>query len=67
MYHSPQNITENQKRKSDELITEDDLQECQDPNRSKYQIADSGEQATTSDYKKRMRSLKKIELKRVRR
>lgn len=49
-----------QKRKSDELITEDDLQECQDTNRSKYQKADSGEQATTSDYKERMKFIEKF-------
>lgn len=50
-----------QKRKSDELIiTEDDLQEYQDTDRSKYQRADNGEQATTSDYKERMKFIEKF-------
>ncbi|CAM0141655.1 unnamed protein product [Umbelopsis sp. WA50703] len=39
-----------QKRKLDELLTEDDLEEYQIAGRSKNQRADEDEQATTSDY-----------------
>jgi hypothetical protein len=49
-----------QKRKSDELITEDDLEEYQNTELSKYQRADDGEQATTSDYEERMKFIKKF-------
>ncbi|KAI8051065.1 uncharacterized protein B0P05DRAFT_562817 [Gilbertella persicaria] len=49
-----------QKRKSDELITEDDLQECQDTDRFKCQRADNDEQVTTSDYKERMKFIEKF-------
>ncbi|KAL7330048.1 hypothetical protein PS15p_205042 [Mucor circinelloides] len=49
-----------QKTKSDQLITEDDLQEYQDTDRSKYQRTDNREQATTSDYKERMKFIEKF-------
>jgi hypothetical protein len=49
-----------QKRKLDELLTEDDLEEYQIAGRSKNQRADEDEQATTSDYEARMKFVEKF-------
>ncbi|KAM3578695.1 hypothetical protein VKS41_008895 [Umbelopsis sp. WA50703] len=49
-----------QKRKLDELVTEDDLEEYQNAGRSKNQRADEDEQATTSDYEARMKFVEKF-------
>ncbi|KAG2213265.1 hypothetical protein INT46_002486 [Mucor plumbeus] len=49
-----------QKRKSDELITEDELEEYQNSDRSKYHREDNGKQAATYGYEKRMKFIEKF-------